>query len=163
MHTKIQGHRLFGSGEEDFFRFLPYMRMAAILVMWPGPFEQPFVPPPHRSAIWSLTLIGPMVSEEKMLKACGRRTTEAYLSYKLTKWAFGSGELKCRSPYDKMPNLVFFAICNSFSALLIGLINVQIVYFSADSLFYIIIWSINKRLFIGSEALSAQSIFCHID
>ena len=23
-----------------------------------------------------------------------RRTTEAYLSYKLTKWTFGSGELK---------------------------------------------------------------------
>ena len=28
MHTKIQGHRPFGSGEEDLFRFLPYMGMA---------------------------------------------------------------------------------------------------------------------------------------
>ena len=27
-----------------------------------------------------------------------RRTTESYLSYKLTKWAFGSGELKMRKP-----------------------------------------------------------------
>ena len=38
-----------------------------------------------------------MVSEEKMFKECGRRwrrMTEANLSYKLTKWAFGSGELK---------------------------------------------------------------------
>ena len=51
MHTKIQGHRPFGSGEEDFFRFLPYMGMAAILVMWPGPFEQTFVLPSHRSSI----------------------------------------------------------------------------------------------------------------
>ena len=39
LHTKIQGHRPFGSGEEDFLRFLPYMGMAAILVKWPGPFE----------------------------------------------------------------------------------------------------------------------------
>ena len=32
LHMKFQGHRLFGSGEEDFLRFLPYMGMAAILV-----------------------------------------------------------------------------------------------------------------------------------
>ena len=44
LHTKIQDHRPFGSGEEDFLRFLPYMGMVAILVMWPGPFEQIFVP-----------------------------------------------------------------------------------------------------------------------
>ena len=106
MHTKFQGHRPFGSREEDFLRFLPYMGLAAILVMWLGPFEQTFVPPFHRSSIWNLTLIGPVVSEEKMFKECGRRrtttaddddvrrTTEAYLFYKLTKWAFGSGELK---------------------------------------------------------------------
>ena len=93
MHTKIQGHWPFCSGEED-FRFLPYMAMAAILVMWPGPFEQTFVPPSHRSSIWNLTLISPEVSEEKMFKECGwRRTTKTYLSCKLTIWAFGSGEL----------------------------------------------------------------------
>ena len=33
LHTMVQGHRLFGSGEEDFLRFLPYRAMAAILVM----------------------------------------------------------------------------------------------------------------------------------
>ena len=33
LHTKFQGHRSSGSGEEDFLRFLPYMGMAAILVM----------------------------------------------------------------------------------------------------------------------------------
>ena len=51
------------------------MGMAAILVMWPGPFEQIFVPQSHRSSIWNLTLIGPVISEEKMFKECGRRTT----------------------------------------------------------------------------------------
>ena len=36
LHTKFQDHRTSGSGgsgEEDFLRFLPYMGMAAILVM----------------------------------------------------------------------------------------------------------------------------------
>ena len=33
LHTKFQGHRTIGSGEEDFLRFLPYMGMAAMLVM----------------------------------------------------------------------------------------------------------------------------------
>ena len=65
------------------------MGMAAILVMWPGLFEQTFVPPSHGDFIWNLASIGPVVSEEKMFKECGRltdrrRMTEAYLSYKLT-------------------------------------------------------------------------------
>ena len=33
LHTKFQGHGSIGSGEEDFLRFLPYMGMAAMLVM----------------------------------------------------------------------------------------------------------------------------------
>ena len=33
LHTKFQGHWSIGSGEEDFLRFLPYMGMAAKLVM----------------------------------------------------------------------------------------------------------------------------------
>ena len=70
------------------------MGLAAIMVMWPGPFEQTFVPSSHEGSIWNLTLIGQAVSEEKMFKECGRRTddrrrkdgrmTEAYLYYKLT-------------------------------------------------------------------------------
>ena len=32
-HAKFQEHRTSGSGEEDFLSFLPYMGMAAILVM----------------------------------------------------------------------------------------------------------------------------------
>ena len=33
LHTKFQGHRPFGSREEDFLWFLPYMGTVAILVM----------------------------------------------------------------------------------------------------------------------------------
>ena len=33
LHTKFQGHRPFGTGEEDFLSLLPYMGVAAILVM----------------------------------------------------------------------------------------------------------------------------------
>ena len=100
LHTKFQGHHLYGSREEDFLRFLPYMGMAAILVMWPGPFEQTFVPPSQGGYIWNLASIGPVVSEEKMFENVDIqhththiRTTEAYLYYKLTNEPKGSGEL----------------------------------------------------------------------
>ena len=43
MHTKFQGHQPYGSREEDFLKFLPYMGMAVILVMWPEPFEETYV------------------------------------------------------------------------------------------------------------------------
>ena len=33
LHANFQDHMTSGSGEEDFLRFLPYMGMAAILVM----------------------------------------------------------------------------------------------------------------------------------
>ena len=33
IHAKFQDHRTSSSGEEDFLRFLPYLGMAAILVM----------------------------------------------------------------------------------------------------------------------------------
>ena len=33
LRAKFQDHRICGSGEEDFLRFLTYMGMAAILVM----------------------------------------------------------------------------------------------------------------------------------
>ena len=33
LHAKFQDHRTSGSGEEYFLRFLPYMGIAAILVM----------------------------------------------------------------------------------------------------------------------------------
>ena len=81
VHAKFQNHRPSGSGE-DFQRFLISIAMAAILVMWPGPFLQIFVP----------------VSEQNTFEHCGRqlRSMDAISSpYEPN----GSGELKrCRFP-----------------------------------------------------------------
>ena len=57
--AKFQNHRASGSWEYEFklLRFLLFIGMAAVLVMWPRPFIQTFV---------SLTLIVPAVSEEMM-------------------------------------------------------------------------------------------------
>ena len=85
LHTKCQGHWSIGSGEEDFLRFLPYMGMAAMLVMWPRPFEQLFFPKGRGGCIWNLVAIGPVVSEEKSFEIVDGRTTDngACLYYKL--------------------------------------------------------------------------------
>ena len=61
---KFQGHRLFGSWEEEFHSFLPYIGMAAIVVMWPRHFEHTFVPPPHKSSLCNLVSVSWAVSQE---------------------------------------------------------------------------------------------------
>ena len=63
--TKFQGNRLTGSREEDFWRIFPYMVTAVILIMWPGPFKQTFVPLSRWDATWNLTFIGLVVSKEE--------------------------------------------------------------------------------------------------
>ena len=68
LHTQFQSHRPFVFGEEDFLRFLTYMGMVASLVMWPGPFEQTFVPPSQGGCIWNLASIGPVVQRRRCLK-----------------------------------------------------------------------------------------------
>ena len=74
LHAKFQGHRSIGSGQEDVFKVIPYMGMAAILVMRPGPFEQHFVLPAPEGYIRNLVTIGPVVSEEKSFEIWdGRR------------------------------------------------------------------------------------------
>ena len=105
LHTKFQGHWSIGSGEEDFLKFLPYMGMAAMLVMWPRSFEQLFFPKGPGGCIWNLVAIGPVVSEEKSFEIVdgrrtddgrtddGRRTTEPAYTISSPR-AFGSGELK---------------------------------------------------------------------
>ena len=62
LHTKVQGRRPFDS-EQDFKGFLPYMGMAAILVMWPKPFEQNFVQSSSGGSTLNLALIDQVVSE----------------------------------------------------------------------------------------------------
>ena len=113
LHTKFQGHRSIGSGEEDFLKFLPYMGMAAMSVMWPKPFEQHFFPKGPGGCIWNLVAIGPVVSEEKSFEIVdgrrttddGRRTTDGRTTepaYTISSpGAFGSGELKNRTHTKK--------------------------------------------------------------
>ena len=99
LHTKFQAHWSIGSGEEDFLRFLPYMGMAAMLVMWPKPFEQFFFPKGPGGYIWNLVVIVPVVSEEKSFEIVdgrrtdGQQTTEPAFTIS-SPGAFGSGELK---------------------------------------------------------------------
>ena len=64
------------------------MGMEAILVMWPGPFEQTFVPPSHGGSISNLTLISQTVSGQKMFKECGRMTTDGQRSLHILKLTY---------------------------------------------------------------------------
>ena len=53
------------------------MGLAAMMVMWPRPFEQLFFPKGPGGCIWNLVAIGPVVSEEKLFEIVdGRRTTD---------------------------------------------------------------------------------------
>ena len=55
LYAKFQDHRPFGSEEEDFLKnFLLFITMAAILVMWPGPFIQLSFPLPKDAShgVW---------------------------------------------------------------------------------------------------------------
>ena len=72
LHTKPQGHWLFGSGEEIFDGFLPYMGVAAILVMWARPREQTFIPPSH----WGSASTGQVVWRRRSLKMVDRWTAD---------------------------------------------------------------------------------------
>ena len=64
LHAKFQDHRTTGSGEEDFQRFLPYMGMAAILVILPASCDQIFIFLYLKSFIQSLVQIGTVVTEK---------------------------------------------------------------------------------------------------
>ena len=44
------------------------MGTAAILVVWPGPFEQAFIPQYQGGSLWNLASIGPVIIEEKKFK-----------------------------------------------------------------------------------------------
>ena len=75
------------------------MGMAAMLVMWPRPFEQVFFPKGPGGYIWNLVAIGPVVSEEKSFEIVdGQRTTDGRTTepaYTISSpGAFGSGEQK---------------------------------------------------------------------
>ena len=44
------------------------MGIMAILVMWPGPFEQTFIPPSQSGSTWHLASVGLLVIEKKKFK-----------------------------------------------------------------------------------------------
>ena len=64
LQAKFLDHRTSGSGEEDFQRFLPYMGMAAILVMCPASCHQIFISLCLKALIQSLIQIDTVVSEK---------------------------------------------------------------------------------------------------
>ena len=74
------------------------MGMAAMLVMWPRPFEQFFFPKGPGGCIWNLAAISPVVSEEKSFEIVDERRTDRRTmepAYTISSpEAFGSGELK---------------------------------------------------------------------
>ena len=55
--------------------FLPYVGVAAILVMWPRCRKQIFVSPTHGGSTQNLALIGQAVWEKKMFEIVDGRTT----------------------------------------------------------------------------------------
>ena len=56
--------------------FLPYMGVAAILVMGPRCREENIVPPTQGGSNLNLALIGQAVSEKKMFEQCERTTDD---------------------------------------------------------------------------------------
>ena len=75
----IPSHKVIGPlvlEKKTFERFLPYMGMAAILVMWPRLREQTFVPPFHWGSKWNLAFIDQAVLEKKIFENGGRPTED---------------------------------------------------------------------------------------
>ena len=64
LHTKLRGNRPTGSGVEDFKGFLPYVGMAAILVMGPASCHQMFISLYLKAFIKNLVQIGKEVYEK---------------------------------------------------------------------------------------------------
>ena len=68
------------------------MGVAAILVMWPGPFEQSFVPASYGVSIWNMNLIGPVFFRGEDVWNCGQMNAGLTGILLAHPWAFSSGE-----------------------------------------------------------------------
>ena len=68
LYTKIQPQNFLRTGEEDFYVFLPYMGMAAILFNGAEPFEHIVNIPSTEGPTWNLVKISQAVSEKKTIK-----------------------------------------------------------------------------------------------
>ena len=87
------------------------MGVAAILVMWPEPFEQTFVPASQGVSICNLNLIGPVVAEEKMFEIADRRTDDGRQTTdgRRSDWYTISSPMRLRLRWAKNPSDMF---CN---------------------------------------------------
>ena len=113
LHTKPQVIGPLVLEKKIFEGFLPYMGVAAILIMWTRSREQTFVPPTHGGFTWNLALIGQEVLEKKFFENGGRtddrrKDDGPWLYYKLTNEPKGSGELKREK---KRKTTCFTCIC----------------------------------------------------
>ena len=89
LHIKFQGHRPFGSGEEDFLRFLPYMGMRPSWSCDQGRLNKLLFPHPMETSYEIWLQPAQWFLRRRCFKSVddrrtAGRTTEAYLSYKLT-------------------------------------------------------------------------------
>ena len=64
LQAKFQDHRTSGSGEGRFSKILPYIGVAAILVLLPASCHQIFISLYLKAFIQSLVQIGTVVSEK---------------------------------------------------------------------------------------------------
>ena len=73
--------------------FLPYMGMAAILVIWHRCGEQTFITPPNGGCIWNLAWLALWFLRRRRLKSVnnGHTNDRGYIYYKLTYKPKGSG------------------------------------------------------------------------
>ena len=74
LHTKFQGNRSSGSGEDDFLRFSAYMGQAAMECDLDQIYKLPPPPTPPPLCLEAAYEIGPLILEEKSFeKVNGRR------------------------------------------------------------------------------------------
>ena len=73
----IPSHKVIGPlvlEKKIFEGFLPYMGVAAILVMWPTSRKQTLVLPSHWGSVWNLALTSQAVLEKKIFENGGLQT-----------------------------------------------------------------------------------------
>ena len=94
LHTKFQGHRSIGSGEEDFLKVFTIYGHGSHLGHVTRTILTTFRSPNPWNIIWNLVTIGPVVSE-KSFEIVDRRPRTTEPAYTISSLgAFGSGELK---------------------------------------------------------------------
>ena len=109
LHTKFQGHRPFGSGEEDFFKVFTIYGHGGYLGHVTWTFWIFFRSPVPRKLDMKFGFNGSSGFRGEDVWKCWHthihiRTTEAYLYYKLINEPKGSGELKKIFCFNRLSN-----------------------------------------------------------